>query len=331
MQKRLFLTFAMGAAFLWLAAGCVGLKVSLETESKAPLKEYTLQGSGAGKILLLPIRGFISQESRKGLLHERAGLVQEVAAQLKKAAEDPEIKGLLLEINSPGGTITASDILYHEIQAFKEKTGIKIVSLFMDLAASGAYYLALPSDRIMAHPTTLTGSIGVIFLNPKVAGTMDKLGLAVEVSKSGLEKDMGSPFRASTPEEKAIFQSLTDKLGRRFLSLVARHRNMSPNDLKEVASARIYLADEAAALKLVDRVGYLDDALTEAKTLAGLSADARVVVYRRTHYPNDTPYNVPGSRLTTAGLPGLDLGLPEILPELHPGFYYLWMPGNGAR
>lgn len=331
MGKRLCLIFCLAAALPWLLSGCVGLKVSLETESKTPLKEYTLQGSAAGKVLIIPVRGFISQDPRKGLLHERSSLVQEVVAQLRKAAQDPDVKALLLEINSPGGTITASDILYHEIQAFQQKTGAKVVSLFMDLAASGAYYIALPSDRILAHPTTITGSVGVIFINPKVAGTMDKLGLAVEVSKSGQEKDMGSPFRLSTPEEQALFQSLTDKLGQRFLSLVARHRSIDPLTLKNIGSARIYLADEAVALKLVDRTGYLDDALNEAKDLAGLPAEARVVVYRRSLYPNDTPYNVPGSRISPTGLSGLDLGLSEILPELNPGFYYLWMPGNRVQ
>ena len=94
----------------------------------------------------------------------------------------------------------------------------------MDVAASGGYYIALPADSILAHPTTITGSVGVIFIVPKVAGLMDKLGVAVEVNKSGKDKDMGSPFRPSTRDEQIILQELTDKMGKKFIDLVAKHR-----------------------------------------------------------------------------------------------------------
>ncbi|MBA4395078.1 MAG: signal peptide peptidase SppA, partial [Desulfobacca sp.] len=233
-----------------------------------------------------------------------------------------------LEINSPGGTITASDILYHEIMAFKKRTNIKIVAALMDVAASGGYYIALPADGITAHPTTITGSVGVIFINPKVAGLMDKLGLGVEINKSGQEKDIGSPFRSSTPEEQKIFKELTHKLGRRFLDLVAKHRQMDAKALTDISTARIYLADEALQLRLIDRIGYLDDAISEAKSLAGLSPEAKVVVYRRSTFPNDTPYNTAISTFQNSGGPLVDLNLPEIIPNLNPGFYYLWMSGT---
>jgi protease IV len=328
MGKRFFLFIFLLFVAACLAGGCVGVKISLETESKKPLKEVILQGKEAGKVLILPVRGFLSNAPKKDLLRERAGTVQEVVSQLRLAEKDQEIKALLLEINSPGGSITASDILYHEIMAFKKRTNIKIVAALMDVAASGGYYIALPADSITAHPTSITGSVGVIFNNPKVAGLMDKLGLGVEVSKSGQEKDIGSPFRPSTPEEQKIFQELTDKLGRRFLNLVAKHRQMEAKALTNIASARIYLAEEALELKLIDRIGYLDDAISEAKALAGLPQEAKVVVYRRSKFPNDTPYNTAASQYNNPGGPLVDLTLPEILPNLNPGFYYLWMPGT---
>lgn len=328
MNKR-FLLFVLALTLAaCLAGGCVGVKVSLETESKKPLKEFTLQGKEKGKVLVLPIRGFLSDLPKKGLLHERGGTVQEVVAQLRLAEKDQEIKALLLEINSPGGSITASDILYHEITAFKERTKVKIIADLMDVAASGGYYIALPADRIVAHPTTITGSVGVIFINPKVAGLMDKLGVGVEVNKSGQEKDIGSPFRSSTPEEQKIFQELTDKLGGRFLDLVAKHRPLDPQALSRISTARIYLAEEALQLKLIDKIGYLDEAISEAKDLAGLPPEAKVVVYRRGKYPNDTPYNTAISHAPDFGGPLVDLNLPEIIPNLNPGFYYLWMPGT---
>ena len=229
--------------------------------------------------------------------------MQEVVSQLRLAEKDNEIKAVLLEINSPGGSITASDVLYHEIMGFKERTNAKIVAGLMDVAASGGYYIALPADRIVAHPTTITGSVGVIFITPKVTGLMDKLGLAVEVNKSGKEKDIGSPFRPSTPEEQKIFQELTDRMGRRFLDLVAKHRGMDQKTLTSISTARIYLADEALQLKLIDSIGYLSDAIAEAKELAGLSKEAKVVVYRRSEYPNDNVYNMSTSMLTVKACP----------------------------
>lgn len=264
-------------------------------------------------------------------MDQRPSQVQEVVARLRRAEKDEEVKAVLLEINSPGGSITASDILYHEIMDFKERTGARVVAALMDVAASGGYYIALPADRIIAHPTTITGSVGVILVQPKVTGLMDKLGLSVEVNKSGSKKDIGSPFRPSTAEEQKIMQGLTDELGGRFLSLVARHRGIGPEGLAKIASARIYLAPGALQLKLVDGVGYLKDAIGQAKALAGLPEDARVVVYRRTKYANDNVYNT--SLTASAGVvpPLIEMNLPEILPPLTPGFYYLWLPGSAGN
>lgn len=324
--QKLFIVLVCIAIFQ--VAGCGGLKVNIGTETRTdPLKEVTLEGTEKGKVLVIPIRGFISDMPRKGLFREHAGMVEEVVSQLRKAEKDDEIKAVLLEINSPGGSTTASDILYHEIVAFKERSKAKIVAALMDVAASGGYYIALPADRIVAHPTTVTGSVGVIFIVPKVSGLMDKLGLAVEVNKSGKEKDIGSPFRQSSPEEQRILQELTDILGKRFLDLVAKHRSVGPTDLASISSARIYLAHEAMGMKLIDNIGYLNDALSEAKTLSGLSKDAKVVVYRRSEYPNDNIYNTSGAWYNNAAMSLIDIHVPEILPDIRTGFYYLWAPG----
>jgi protease IV len=157
---------------------------------------------------------------------------------------------------------------------------------------------------------------------------LDKLGLSVEVNKSGQEKDIGSPFRPSTPEDRKIFQDLTDKLGKRFLDLVGKHRPIEAKALADISTARIYLAEEALHLKLIDGIAYLNDAISEAKVLAGLPPEAKVVVYRRRSFPNDSPYNTATSHYQNSGGPLVDLNLPEIIPNLNPGFYYLWMPGT---
>ena len=197
----------------------------------------------------------------------------------------------------------------------------------MGLAASGGYYVALPADLIVAHPTTITGSVGVIFITPRVDDLMAKIGVAVDVNKSGLNKDTGSPFRPRTAEEAALIQDLTDQLGQRFIDLVQTHRRLSAAAREEVRTARIFLAPKAMALGLVDEIGYSGDALVAARRQAGLRADARVVVYRRSKYPDDTLYNsaAQGGRPQPALV---DLGWPAEILDTGTGFYYLWSPGG---
>ncbi len=208
-----------------LVSACVGPRVKLFSEAPEPLKEFTIEGSGTDKILLIPVNGLISDMPKKGLIGTSPSVVEQVVAQMHKAEKDKRIRAVLLKINSPGGTITASDLLYHEILSFKERTGAKIIISMMDVATSGAYYMSLPADMIISHPTTVTGSIGVIFLQPKVSGLMNKIGLGVDVKKFGKNKDMGSPFRDSSEEEQKLIQNAVNDFGERFIRLVQKHRN----------------------------------------------------------------------------------------------------------
>jgi len=329
-KSHFFKASLLGMAAI-LVTSCAGINIRITSRSEEPLKEYTLEGRGREKVLLIPVRGFISDASEKSLLANRPSMVEEIVAELRKAEDDRNVKAVLLEINSPGGSTTASDILYHEIERFKEKTNARVVAALMDVAASGGYYVALPADLIVAHPTAVTGSVGVIMITPKVAGLMEKIGVAVEVNKSGSEKDIGSPFRASTPEEQKILQELIASLGNRFLSLVAKHRKLDSGALAGISTARIYGSEEALHLSLVDRIGYLDDALVDAKHLAGLGDDAKVIAYRRTKYPNDNVYNPSSAWDQGSGVSLIDLHVQEILPILAPGFYYLWMPGMTGK
>ena len=308
---------------------CAAPEVKLFSDATDPLQEFTIQGTEKGKVLVITIQGVISTSPDENILRSMPSMVQEVVAQLEMAEKDEEIKCLLLKIDSPGGTTTASDILYNEIMRFKKNTHMKIVVAMMDIAASGGYYVSLPADVIIAHPTTVTGSIGVIFLRPKVTGLMDKLGLEVAVNKSGENKDMGSPFRASSEKEQAIFQSVTDGLGERFLNLVATHRELAKTELSNVSTARIYLAHEALALGLVDKIGYLDDALEEAKKISGLPENAKVIAYRRSEFPNDNLYNPLTTQAPHMNPSLINLGLSGTLDHLKSGFYYIWTPAIG--
>lgn len=291
-----------------------------------PYREQTLSGSaGGGKVLMISIDGLISEHGSQGFLRNRPSAVESVAAQLKIARRDKDIKALLIKVDSPGGTVTASDVIYHEIMAYKRVSGVKVVTAMMGMAASGGYYVSLPADRIYALPTTITGSVGVIFLEPRVAGLLDKIGVGVDVSKSGAQKDMGSPFRPATVEEKRLTDELVKAEAERFTGLVRERRRLSPEAMATVATARVFTAGQARKLGLVDSVGYMEDAVDEAKRLAGLPPDARVVSYRRDPAPDASYYSAGvEARQTQTAL--LSLGLEGLLPP-RAGLYYLWTPG----
>lgn len=315
----------MGALML---GGCVFPNVQFFPDGTKPYQEVTLEGTEKEKVLLISLDGTISDAPRKGVLRDRPSPVQEIVARLRRAEKDPDIRAVVLKINSPGGTVTGSDILYHELSAYKQRTGVKMVAAMMDVAASGGYYVALSADRIVAHPTTITGSVGVVFLRPKVTGLIEKIGIGVEVNKTGENKDMGSPFRETTERETRLFQTLTDRMGERFFDLVERHRSLDPDALATVKSARVILAGEALDLGLVDEIGYLTHAVSAAKRLSGISENARLVAYRKSEYAEDTVYNTAGA-LTEGSSALIDLGPAAAAAGLEPGFYYLWVPGIG--
>lgn len=328
MHKRCLFIFVMIAGLF--VNGCMFPTLKLFTDASDPLKEFTIEGEEEGKVLMIPVHGIISDISRKGMIQTEPSMVQDIVSQLKLAEKDSEIKAVLFKIDSPGGSVTASDILYHEIKSFKERTGVKVTAVIMNVAASGGYYMALPADYIVAHPTSVTGSIGVIFLKPKFYGLMDKIGVDVEVNTSGENKDMGSPFRKETKAEDKIFQGLTDSLGKRFIDLVVENRGLSPEVVKDISTARIYLAGEALKLGLVDEIGYISDAISKTKALAGLDEKSKVVVYRRDEFPDDNLYNTQ-TRFQGKTYSLIDLGLPDMSMLNRAGFYYLWPAGIGEQ
>jgi protease-4 len=323
MHTRLFIVLIMIAV---IAGGCAPPKIRLYPSAADPLREFTIRGEDKDKLLVIPIRGIISDAPNEQFFRTMPSMVQEIVSQLRLAEEDEKIKAILLKIDSPGGSVIASDILYNEIVELKKRTEIKIVVAMMGVAASGGYYISLPADFIVAHPATITGSVGVIFYRPKVTGLMRKIGVDVDVNKSGAQKDMASPFRNATGEEEKILQSLTDQLGRQFIEKLAYHRRLDKNKLDEVSSARIFLANEALELGLVDKVGYIDSAIDDAKKIANLSQDPRIIVYRRTEYPDDNLYNTSTTRLEGRGISLISLNFPGIMSGMQTGFYYLWAP-----
>lgn len=326
MLKALRAVVAVLVAAIVVAA-CVSPRIQIGRSWQEPLQEYSLEGSAKEKILVLPVVGTITAEAERGVIRSRPGVVREIASHLAKARKDRNIRALLIIIDSPGGTAVASEMLYHELARYTQDTGTKAVVLMLSVAASGGYQAALAGDVIMAHPSTVTGSVGTIFIRPKVHGLMDKIGIGAEVTTSGEHKDMGSPLRPETPREREIIRAMIQDMNQRFLNLVADRRGLAADDLAEVATARIYTASQAVAAGLVDEVGFREDALNKARELAGLPDDASVVIYRRTEYPDDTVYNT-----ITAQAQGAPVLAGPLLPEwLHTpvaGFHYMWLPGH---
>src|SRR5206468_8626959 len=194
--------------------------------------------------------GLISSRESEGLV-EQPNPVAHLKEELTRAANDSKVKALVVRINSPGGTVTASDVLYHELRAFKEKRKIPVIASIMDVGASGGYYVAVAADKIVAHPSSVTGSLGVIMLTVNARGLLEKVGVETTAVTSGPKKDMGSPFRPMTEEERTIFQGVIDSFYQRFLHVVqVGRRNLTADQVRKLADGRIYSGEQAKELGL---------------------------------------------------------------------------------
>lgn len=276
---KILRTACLVAFIVFFLFGCTFLEVNMFPR-RAPMREVTLMGKGRDRIVLVDVSGFLSTSRRRAALGmiSRPSPVEEVRRVLEMAAGDPKVKGLLLRINSPGGTVTASDIIYHEIRTYARQHHWPVVACLMEIATSGAYYVALAAQEVVAHPTTVTGAIGVVAFKMDIQGLLRKVGVRIEVYKSGAEKDAWFPFRPSSQKEQRHIQAMIQELSNRFFSLVKERRSLSPSEWEEVKDGRVFGAPEAKRLHLVDRLGYLEDAFEEVKAMAGIK-EARLVAY----------------------------------------------------
>jgi len=320
------------ALLLLLALASEGCIVPLGSFSllggRRPLEETTVEGRGRAKVLLIDISNVITDTPSKrafGLVEEES-TIERVESELKRADDDQRIKAIVLRINSPGGGVTASDVLYSDLVRFKRKHDVPVVAALGDLAASGGYYVACAADRIVAHPTTVTGSIGVILMNLNLEGLLAKVGVRNETYKAGEHKDLLSPFRGATPEERRIVQTILDSLHARFVSVVRENRpRLDEARVAELTDGRIFDASQALAAGLVDEIGDLPAAIAAAEEAAGVT-EARVVMYHRSDETRENIYSA------AFGLPAQVNILPLDLGAVAGGgarFMYLWAPELG--
>jgi protease-4 len=313
---------ALLASLALTSSGC--LTVQFFGGVSEPLVETVIYGESGPKIALVDIDGVISDQAEDQQLFEppEESMLARVREQLDHARKDAEVKALLLRIDSPGGSVTGSDILHQEVMRFKRDRQVPVVAHFMGVAASGGYYVAMAADEVIAQPTTVTGSIGVIFLGLNLSGLMKKIGVTDQTLTAGDAKDAGSWLRPMKPAERAQLQSVLDDMHARFKKVVLAGRpQLDAKRVDALADGRIYSADQALANGLVDAVGDLEQAVAAARKRAGLGS-ARVVVY---HRPREYRKNL---YTEAPAIPrSLRLELAPPLPLPRPGFLYLWAPG----
>ncbi|MFH0926041.1 MAG: signal peptide peptidase SppA [bacterium] len=331
MKKNILLVLMVVQIFL--LSGCVFITIPLRP-GVTELEEKTIYGEGKSKFLLIDISGTISNKEKTGLLgtSQELNIVARVKEELEKAEKDKAIKGLILMINSPGGEVAATDNIYHEIIKFKEKKKVGVIACLNEVAASGGYYIAASADKLIAYPTVITGSIGVITLRFDITGLMDKVGVKEVSIKTGENKDITSIFKELTPEEQKILQGIIDNLYNRFLSIVIESRaKLSPKDIDVIKDGRIFTAEEALKMGLVDRIGYFEDAVDLFKEETGLKK-VRVVIYKRPYaykpnvYSTSTSFLAPSAQVNAQ--PALiNINLQGVLDEIcATRFMYMWKP-----
>jgi protease IV len=236
-------------------------------------------GSGTTKVVRIWFTGILTRQLDGGWLGA-TDPVEDALRQIRAARQDSDVAAILFEVDSPGGEVTAADEIHRELQLFKEsRPDRKITVLVHDLAASGGYYISLPADRIIAQPTALIGSIGVIMQTLNIQGLSEKIGVTDTTIKSGKNKDLLNPFHPADPEQIALLQESVDAMYDRFLDLIAKGRHIKKADLKPLADGRVFTAEEALKHKLIDGIGYWDEAMDETCALLGVD-DLHVVTYR---------------------------------------------------
>ena len=281
--------------------------------------EERILGKGENKVIQIEAFGIISLQKQSELFSTGKSFTEKIIEQIDAAEKDPKVQAILLVVDSPGGGVTASDIIYDRLQKFK-KSGDgdrKVVTLMRGLAASGGYYISAASDKIVARRTTITGSIGVIISALNLKGLGDKIGLKTVTITSGKNKDMLNPFKEVSPESTNILQNIVNDMKEQFLSIVVNSRNLNKKQIETVSTARIFTANEALNLNLIDKIGDKETAVELLKEVTGFD-EIKLVSYKR----NLSFFELLSSRLQI----GTEIPVLFQFKNETPQFQYLWKP-----
>ncbi|MCF7849797.1 MAG: signal peptide peptidase SppA [Kiritimatiellales bacterium] len=275
------------------------------------LDEVWSYGKGKVKVARIPLIGVIVRGRRERMFGYEPDLVESVLRQVRAATNDDDMRAIILEVDSPGGGVTASDDIYNALMDFKERDPDRKVVVFMrDLTASGGYYAAMAGDYLMAEPTSVVGSVGVIMQSLNMKGLGDKIGLSAVTIKSGENKDILNPFEEVDPQHVAMLQELIDDMYDRFAAIVVQSRGLADRTLLD---GRIFTARGALINKMIDGIGYWDDAVKKTQELLD-EGDLYVIRYYQKMSFMET--------LFSAKMPAL----PDMTMLEAPRFMYLWKP-----
>ena len=313
-----------------ILAGCGQTAFHIEmVPTNRQLVETRIQGDAGlfvfDKIAIIDVDGLLANRLQGGWMRSGENPVSLFVEKLDKAAADRSVKAVVLRLNSPGGTVAASDIMYHHLMEFRRQTGKPVIACVLGIGCSGAYYIACGCDGIMAQPSGVVGNIGTVFQTFSVAGTMEKIGVKAVTIKSGELKDMASPLHDLSDEEHKVLQGIIEQFSEQFFEVVRKGRqSIDEKKLAELTDGRVFTAQQALQQGLIDKVGYLDEGIKWAKEIAGVKKTS-VVIY---HRPSNYKPNAYG--LAAAGSDGLgplvNLELPDWLNAGGAQFLYLWQP-----
>ncbi len=323
------MSFLMVCMGLTLLPGCGPITFTLGSgpEAQAPAETVVKESSSRtrNKVAIIDVSGMIINSERSGFLSQSENPVAMLHERLNRAEKDDDVVAVILRINSPGGTVTASDLMYNLVMDFRKQSGKPVVVQMVDVAASGGYYLACSGDHIVAHPTTVTGSVGVIMQTFSVKPALDRIGVESHTYKSGPAKDAGSPFSEVTEHHEKILQGMIDEFYASFRKVVRDRRRGIPVDrFDELTDGRVVTGKSAMEVGMVDSLGGLFEAFAKARELAGIK-HAHLVLYHAQARRVGSPY----ATRTEGGNVEISLARFDMaaLPELsQAGFYYLWQP-----
>lgn len=278
----LFISMVVNMGLFVGLAAKTGTTISGQAEDEYPtFTEKWSYGSGDVKAVRITIEGAIFRESEQSLFGIRYDRIEAILRQIRAAMNDTSVMAILLEVDSPGGDLTSCDEIYTALENFKRSLeGRKIVVFVRSMAASGGYYVSAPADWIVAEPTSILGSIGVIMQTLNWKGMSDKIGLTDVTIKSGTNKDLLNPFRDVSPEQVAQLQVMIDSMYQQFFTIVQTNRGVETESLKAIADGRIFTAQVALENKLIDQIGYWEDAVAKLPELLG-ETTVKIVRYER--------------------------------------------------
>ena len=325
--------------YLWLGclhlAGCGPMTFVVGVSPGDQRLVSTMVASDGGwfndRVAIVDVSGLIHNGRKPGLLARGDNPVSLLHEQLAQAGGDERVKAVILRLNTPGGTVTASDTMYRMVKRFEAESGKPVLALMMDVAASGGYYLACAANTIVAYPTTITGSIGVIMQTISFKPAMSRVGIQAEAITSGPNKDAGSPFSTLTEEGRAVLQAMVDDFYERFVTVVRQARGEIPEDrFAAVTDGRVITGSQAVQLGLVDQVGDLHTAFELAKRMGGMKRADLIRYHRPLEYVGSPYASAPGLE-TPYGVEsgGTQINLAQINFSANPAesstmFYYLW-------